>query len=83
MPSARWSRILEEADDEDGDWSGGRAGVLSRPGCAVRAGSRHARRRGDVLEGYRPWFLGLTAVLLGAAVYVRYRPAAPKLPTIR
>ncbi|MBI3492258.1 MAG: hypothetical protein HY047_10825, partial [Acidobacteria bacterium] len=28
------------------------------------------------LEAYRPWFLGLTLVLVGAAFYSAYRPAA-------
>jgi mercuric ion transport protein len=28
------------------------------------------------LEVYRPWFLGLTLVLVGAAFYSAYRPAA-------
>lgn len=28
------------------------------------------------LEAYRPWFLGLTLMLLGAAFYSAYRPAA-------
>ena len=27
------------------------------------------------LEGYRPWFLGLTLVLLGVAFFSAYRPA--------
>lgn len=28
------------------------------------------------LEAYRPWFLGLTLVLVGTAFYSAYRPAA-------
>lgn len=28
------------------------------------------------LQAYRPWFVGLTLVLLGAAFYSAYRPAA-------
>lgn len=28
------------------------------------------------LEAFRPWFLGLTLVLVGAAFYSAYRPAA-------
>jgi len=28
------------------------------------------------LEAYRPWFLGLTLVLVGAAFYSAYRPTA-------
>lgn len=28
------------------------------------------------LEAYRPWFLGLTLVMVGAAFYGAYRPAA-------
>jgi len=32
-----------------------------------------------VLEPYRPWFIGATAVLIGSAFYSAYRPVPPEL----